>query len=378
MTRNLLARTAAFLIIISLITGCGNSAGMDTEDDAATSVTAQSSTETSDDAEETSDGISALTGEYIGEELADQRPIAVMYPIDKKAQPQYGLNKVDVFYEIIEEGRMSRQMGIIQDWKDLDRIGNIRSTRPYFVRASMEWDSILVHYGGPIDFVAPLTTRSDVDNINGVGGIMGSDYGAFYRIPAGSTSEHTAYTDSEHLLSAIDRAGYSLTHRDGYYNKNHFTFASADDPNDLSQYADAADCTDLDMSGCFPVTRSTMTYNPDDKLYYRSIYGSPQCDGETGEQMSFTNILIQDARCYPVGNHGYLDFDQITSGTDGWFCTGGKMIHVSWSRGDDWYPTVFYDDNGEEITLNPGKTMIFIIEEDSQDYFTANGTTYNS
>ena len=83
------------------------------------------------DTEKYSD-VSVLTGEPIDPKLAAQRPIAVMYPIDKEAQPQYGLSNVDVFYEIIEEGNMSRQMGIIQDWQNLERIGNIRSIRAYF------------------------------------------------------------------------------------------------------------------------------------------------------------------------------------------------------------------------------------------------------
>ena len=38
--------------------------------------------------------ISVLTGEPIEPEIARQRPIAVMYPIDKEAQPQYGLSNV--------------------------------------------------------------------------------------------------------------------------------------------------------------------------------------------------------------------------------------------------------------------------------------------
>ena len=58
------------------------------------------------DTEKYSD-VSVLTGEPIDPKLAAQRPIAVMYPIDKEAQPQYGLSNVDVFYEIIEEGSMS-------------------------------------------------------------------------------------------------------------------------------------------------------------------------------------------------------------------------------------------------------------------------------
>ena len=149
---------------------------------------------------------SPMTGKVMDEELLKQRPLAVMYPINKQAQPQYGLDRVDVFYEIMEEGDMSRQMGILQDWQGLDRIGNIRSIRSYFVYEALEWDPIIIHFGGPVDWVADDLTREDVDNINGVGGVMGSDYGAFYRIPHdGVALEHTAYTDSDHIKKDITK-----------------------------------------------------------------------------------------------------------------------------------------------------------------------------
>ena len=62
---------------------------------------------------------SPFTNEWVDEALVKNRPIAMMYPINKEAQPQYGLNKVEVFYEMMEEGSMSRQMGIISDWQGL-------------------------------------------------------------------------------------------------------------------------------------------------------------------------------------------------------------------------------------------------------------------
>ncbi|MBQ3318016.1 MAG: DUF3048 domain-containing protein, partial [Spirochaetales bacterium] len=132
---------------------------------------------------------SYFTNQWVDEEVNKTRPLAVMYPINKEAQPQYGLSNVAVFYEIMEEGSMSRQMGILEDWAGLDRIGNVRSIRDYFVYAALEYDPIIVHYGGPELYVKTILTRSDVDNLNGVGGVMGSDYGAFFRVPEGSTSE---------------------------------------------------------------------------------------------------------------------------------------------------------------------------------------------
>ncbi|MBO5999326.1 MAG: DUF3048 domain-containing protein [Lachnospiraceae bacterium] len=320
---------------------------------------------------------SPFTNEWVDEALVKNRPIAMMYPINKEAQPQYGLNKVEVFYEIMEEGSMSRQMGIISDWQNLDRIGNIRSIRDYFVYAALEYDPIVVHFGGPIVYVKDILTRSDVDNLNGVGGEMGGAYNAFYRIPAGSTSEHTAYTDGSHLQSAISSAGFQKEHRSQYWEgESHFKFASKSNPNTLEQYDRAVNATEIDMTGSYPVTKSALTYNENDHLYYKRLYGGAQVDGATGEQMAFANILIEKAYYIKRDNNGYLSFQMHDTTRDGYFITRGKMIHVTWKKEGDYLATRFYDDNGEEIKVNTGKTMIFVIR-DGTDSFTVNGTKYD-
>ena len=245
--RSLCIFTAASLILSTALTGCGSSAGQQSVEKEQEQTTAADDTEAVDAAEgtttvptETDAGTEAggqaatvqetkkepepepepepvlprspMTGKVMDEELLRQRPLAVMYPINKQAQPQYGLDRVEVFYEIMEEGDMSRQLGILQDWQGLDRIGNIRSIRSYFVYEALEWDPIIIHFGGPVDWVADDLTREDVDNINGVGGVMGPDYGAFYRIPHdGVALEHTAYTDSDHINDAIEEAGFTVT-----------------------------------------------------------------------------------------------------------------------------------------------------------------------
>ena len=325
---------------------------------------------------------SPLTGKVMDEELLKQRPLAVMYPINQQAQPQYGLDRVDVFYEIMEEGNMSRQMGIMQDWQDLERIGNIRSIRSYFVYEALEWDPIIIHFGGPVDYTGEILTRDDVDNINGVGGVMGSDYGAFYRVPraGGIKDEHTAYTDAEHVLDAIDEAGFEKEHREEYYHDKHFTFTKDGEINDLSQYPDAVDATEIDMEGSYPVTRSALYYDEDDHLYYKTLYGNDQCDAVTGEQMAFTNIFIQ--RCawtHVTDESAYLWFriEEPEPGVDdGFYITNGKMIHVTWDKADDYEPTIYYDDNGNEVTVNQGRTMVFIIRDDT-DWFEIDGTYYD-
>ncbi len=329
---------------------------------------------------------SYFTNEWVDASVNETRPLAVMYPINKEAQPQYGLSNVAVFYEIMEEGSMSRQMGIVEDWESLDRIGNIRSIRDYFIYAALEYDPIVVHFGGPELYVSGVLTGKtrpdgvdDVDNLNGVGGkAMGSDYGAFFRVPEGSTSEHTAYTDGSHVSSAIEKAGFSRTHRDYFEGEAHFTFTGKTNPNTLDAYSNAVDATEIDMAGCFPVTKSALTYDPEREVYLKTLYGSAQKDAVTGEQLAFSNVIIQRAYHEVRDGNGYLAYQMHDKTHDGYYITKGKMIHVTWEKTGDYAPTTYFDDNGQEITLNTGKTMIFVIQEKGKSFstFKVNGTTY--
>ncbi len=320
---------------------------------------------------------SILTNEEIDPVVKNQRPIAVMYPINYEAQPQYGLNKVDVFYEMIEEGNMSRQMGIIQDWQNLGLIGNIRSTRSYFALEAMRYDAILLHFGGPIDWLKPVTDRPDLDNLNGVGGVLGGDYGAYYRINNGKALEHTAFTDSDCIKNACALAGYKLENRPEYYEERQFYFNAPDDRNTLTQYEDSIPATNIDMSGSFPVTQSSLVYNPEDHKYYKYLYGEPQCDAVTGEQMAFDNVIIQEARFNYVGNHGYVNLDTIARGRNAYVLTEGRCVPAHWWRKDVHKHTTYYYKDKSRIHLNTGKTMIFIIR-DHLDTFALDGVSYST
>ena len=322
---------------------------------------------------------SLFTNEWVDEATNTNRPLAVMYPINKEAQPQYGLSNVAVFYEIMEEGSMSRQMGILENWENLERIGNIRSIRDYFVYAALEYDPVIVHYGGPELYVKSILTRDDVDNLNGVGGVMGSDYGAFFRVPEGSTSEHTAFTDGEHVSAAIEKAKFEKEHRDEFEGESHFTFTGYSNPNTLEDYGESAiEATEIDMSGCFPVTKSALTYDESKGVYLKTLYGSAQKDAVTGEQLAFANVIIQRTYHEVRDDNGYLAYQMHDTTRDGYFITKGKMIHVTWEKTGDYAPTTYYDDAGNEVVFNTGKTMIFVIQEKGGSFskFEVNGVTY--
>ena len=141
----------------------------------------------------------------------------------------------------------------------------------------------------------------------------------------------------------------------------------------MDQYdSSAKSAVYIDMSGCYPLTRCYFEYNEDDGLYYRSQYLSggtdgPHIDEATGEQLTFKNILVQYISYEDLGE-GYLALQCQDTAKAGWFFTNGKGIPVTWEKTSDYGATKFYDEYGNEITLNTGKTMICVVQED--DSFT--------
>lgn len=306
---------------------------------------------------------SIYTNELIPASLASQRPIAVMMPTDKKAQPSYGIGNAKVLYEIMEEGEISRQMAIIDDWQGLSRIGNIRSCRDYYISIATEWDPILVHFGG-VFYMADRITAPDINNLSGTyeygtgGDRPGSGY--FFRT-TDRKAPHNAYISAEGITNASNALGYSLSVRPEYYNTSHFNFAEG--VNTLEQYAAAIPGNVIDLSNIFTYTKSYFTYNAETGLYYKNIHGKAQVDGLTGEQLTFANVIIQNTKWSKRDAKGYLAFQTIDSTGDGYYFTKGRGIHITWKKTSDYSPTRYYDDNGNEIQINTGKTYIGIAQE---------------
>ena len=79
------------------------------------------------------------------------------------------------------------------------------------------------------------------------------------------------------------------------------------------------------------------------------------------------NLLIQSCGYTQYDEHGYMIFDCISKGY-GYYVTNGKALYVSWEKTSMTSPTRYYDMDGNEITLNTGKTYVgFVPVDDWED-----------
>ena len=107
------------------------------------------------------------------------------------------------------------------------------------------------------------------------------------------------------------------------------------------------------------------------------MYGKADVDAaNNNQQLAFKNIFVQFTYHEVRDQKGYLAFQCHDTTRDGYYFTNGKAIHVTWKKTTDYEPTKYYDDNGNEVEVNTGKTMFCIVKDG--DSIDADGTTLRS
>ena len=333
------------------------------------------------------DGMAAsrLTGEWIDKDIAGERPFACMIENGEGDLPFYGLSKADIIYEALAESNITRMMGIWQDYESVDKIGTVRSCRSYYAAASKEYQANYGHWGLSL-FAAPTLATMKGYDMDGMGGSNSYPkqirdnspaFDAFYR-ESGRSSVHSVTVDTKKIKPDIEKYG------DKYgYKKDvdqtlppHFKFANPSETVTLDKFSTAEDAVVV-VPGGFTDKKRYFVYDEDSGLYTAYQKGTKQMDECYGEPLTCKNIIIQncDYSIYSgidadYDSHKYKDIQLHGSGT-GYFITEGKAIKINWEKpqGDmDGEITHYYNEDGDEITVNCGTTWINIVLPDYDSY----------
>lgn len=309
---------------------------------------------------------SYLTGEWKDATIVQRRPMAVMTPNNKAAMPQYGISKASVIYEAPVEGRITRLMMMLEDYDDLDFIGPVRSSRDYYVYEAMAYDAIYCNWGLAVPFVEELLASDRIDNISqAVSGIHNPYQSAFFRRERpGYKTEYTGYMYIDEYEEGVEHFGYKKNYRSTF--EQAFTFANDGWPATYDGYETATKIypggsSDSNKSG-YGSHRPSFEYNETDGLYYRYQYDAPQIDELNGEQLAVSNVIFKvcHGEVREPSSYDYLAFGVHGTG-DAYIFTNGKVVKGTWKRESDNAANMFYDDKGNEIIFNQGKTWICCI-----------------
>lgn len=312
-----------------------------------------SPTPSEEEAEEYDGYINPLTGEPVDEDISQKRPFAVMLNNTKVAMPQYGISRVNIFYEMLAEYGVTRIMGVFQDISDVGQIGSIRSVRSHFLDCAQGLDAILIHAGGSDMAYGDIKTRG-VDHIDGVKGTGDMFYRDQERI-ASMGREHSMFTSSELIADNISNYSFSTQHGEGY--SYSMQFADDGTPGGGSSAKAVEVVFSSYKTGLFE-------YSEDDRVYYISEYGQPYVDGSNGEQIGVKNVLVLYSDFTGVTGTPLLKTNLVGSGP-GYYACGGKYVPITWSKAGYTEQFVYTLEDGTEVVFGRGSSYVNIVPLDT-------------
>lgn len=293
---------------------------------------------------------SMLTGLWVSEEIGKKRPFAIQFNNFKSVSNQSGIGQSDILYEALVEGGITRLLAIGQNFSG-DRFGSVRSARHYFVSIADEYDSIYIHYGRTKYAVSKLK-ELEIEDLEGMSGIGTT---LFYRDES-IKAPNNAFTSIDRILESIQIKGYETAYAEDY--EAHFSFYEED--TQLSEGTDVNKVTTKFSA----YTKPYFEYHEEDKLYYRYQFGAIHKDSVTGNQLSFKNVIIQFVNEWDIDKNDYQTMDFEDASGSGYYISNGNMVPITWKKKEASSWMRYYNDEGEELTINPGKTFVAIFPDD--------------
>lgn len=256
-----------------------------------------------------------------------------------KARPQSGICKAPIVYEFLVEGGITRFLALYRS-EIPDKIGPIRSVRPYMIDIAKEYNALLLHAGAsPEGF--EILENTDYTNLDQIYN------GKYYWRSKQRPNPHNLYTGeyriNEHLNNML-----------GVEYENRFNF---EEIMIISNTKSKAKKININYWGDYKVIYK---YSPKENAYYRYLgdLDTPHfCENNT--QITVKNIIVQFVKTSVKDDAGRLSMD-LEGSNEALYFRNGVVSEGYWEKEGE-NMTRFYNDNDNEITVNPGNTWIQIV-----------------
>ncbi len=274
---------------------------------------------------------------------------AVMIDNFPESRPPAGLARASLVWEAPVEAGLTRLLAVYPLNADLERVGPIRSARPYFLDWAEELNALYLHVGGSDDALKQIKAK-DIFDLN-------EFYRGWYFWRDRSRARpHNVYTSSELVREAFDKEGA----------RQNFT------PANLAGWIYRPANSEAKIFGRFgkgllidfgPM-KVEWKYSWEKQVYEKYEDGILQKD-ESGAVISAKNVALQIAVIEILDEVGRRKIKTIGSGK-AVVLTFGLAIEGVWQKKDAGSRTRFFGPDTKEVVFDPGATWIEVI-----------GNTYN-
>lgn len=283
----------------------------------------------------------AIDGVRIPGEETGTDYIAVVLDNFSAARPIAGIADALLVIEAPVEAGITRLLAFYAYDNGLDRIGPIRSARPYFIDWAEEYDAFFVHVGGSDEALGMLKGSSlrDLDEMTA---------GAYFERDRTRFAPHNTYTSAGNLDTAVtDRY-------DGHISTKVVMWEYKEEP-EVGEFQDKGG--DISVHYGNSAYAVTWLYENDANGYLRQQGGKTYVD-ELGTPVRAKNIVVQYTEVRIIDAVGRR---HITTEGDGrvLIFRDGEVVEGTWRK--DGGRTMFFTEDDEPVLLNAGTTWIEVV-----------------
>lgn len=279
---------------------------------------------------------SALDGSVVSSsEQINPSVVGVMIDNHPFSRPQSGLNAAKVVYEAPAEGGVTRYLAIFDSLQEVEKVGPVRSARPYFLEWIKEYSGLYMHCGGSPEALSKIEN----ENLFALNEFFNGQY---YWRDNNHEAPHNLFTNSDNWNKYLAESERVQSIRNGWVFGNINSVTSS-----------AVSAIEIQYDSNYSVE---WKYNVDSALYHRYVNGKVQ--QEDTVVLMANNVIVQYVRSKVLDDYGRKEI-----ATDGQgevrLLRDGKMIIGIWKKEND--RTRFYDLAGTELNLKAGKIWVQIV-----------------
>lgn len=288
-----------------------------------------------------------LTGEVIDSELEELPQVfGVMVENAADAWPLSGLDEAFLVVEAPVEASIPRFIAFFSSDSDVDKIGPVRSARPYYVDWNDGLQAIYAHVGGSPEALELIADAYETMDLNQ---FWYDEY--FYRENGTRFAPHNVFTSIESLIEAWDEVF------DGD-EPDYDTWQFADDAPVEGGKSVSIDWTDGTAYDVY------WEYVNEANAYIR-YQGEGIMMMEDGDTVEVNNIAVIATDIRVIDNEGRRSIVTVGQG-DALIIQNGEAFLAQWKKEDHDDRLKFYTSDGYEISFNAGSTWIQVVSSLSQ------------
>ena len=283
-----------------------------------------------------------LTGEVIAEPYTVLPQVfGVMIENAADAWPLSGIDKAFLVIEAPVEAGIPRFIAFFSEEDSVEKIGPVRSARPYYVDWADGLQAIYAHVGGSPAALEQIAQGNTLD----VNQFWFGEY--FWRENGTRYAPHNVYTNTELLVEVIEEA-FSL--EEPSYDL--WSFAS------IEPIANPIEDITIDFADG-TLYAPVWTYSVGRNAYLRDQSGYTWLEG--GAETWADNVIVIAMDIRTIDNVGRKSIESVGTGNALLF-NGGDVALVTW-RKDAQDDRLVFEKNGEEVTFAPGVTWIEVVSD---------------